>query len=1131
MAKCKYIIQLPGGEKIELPASFSTLTHSAELKKLFETFQDSTSVNKKEEILKDLSEFIAEQLPKEIPIDTVVNIITTSENLDELYDKFDTIVLNLGTYDRIESAIRNYIRPDKTKGTTANKNLIELKKKLSKPNNPKYFESYGLTGVIGASNLNYERNRIMSKNWENEEFGFPTLITSNLKTVLNAVIAKYPDTKFNNILYGTKSPFVGKAWSSDDIILYDLNDDLALFLGVFKREAMKLNPKKLLAPLTKINEVVKNKMDLSNFDITTFFNGNVDNKRITPSTFETLLNLADNAEIAKQLDNIFQLVAESIDPKNLKLSKSIKILFWQLSPDTYGKNSLFKQLEDIKLISEESEKERQYKENRLSFLDMDTNVRDLNYAPKEVIVDDIYNNAVKNIERFKDIVKFPAGSTGVYALVTNIFQREDKVIIYGIYKNQFGQIESIDHVFGAGEITYRKRENPVDEFNPDEMIVKTNGTLITSTTPMTPKLVKQLIRKGDMINGNIVMGVYPSFIYVKTPKGNISQVFYNNITSFYSSKILSELDLSKKIDINKFVVVNDGEDLSVGDYFLFEKNGKKFYKRILYADRLNVYSWVEKAGKDLIIAGTPRKGLKGLHDAFGELTGNEIDKIKKETSAIGRSKATMSSFTNKAKVRKGDLFTFTDGKIIKFGKVLEDNKVIINVDKLTNRMVISIDKLPNVPITFFTNRDISSNYSFFTIRANNYLLEFKKEIENKSIETELRYVIPKNTDLSKFETLTNGYGNIGTYKEIGSITEDDIDVTKELLKALGHSPDTLVIGKKESSTSNRFERNLEGLTWVKYFNALDKKTKLDLGIIAPGTYFSMYNSKDIDWNIYRVISVNDNLVRAHLNKTSSTGDIITTEIEVPIDVLLADKVDALNPVGSIARLYVQHGNSKMKAVLNEVNNLSGNNNQTKPATAKAIGKLINKLKNHIKDLNIDVKLVPAKNNFSAGQKAKIQTKEDGTTEILINEEIGQTEDVIHEFLHLFLTPLRYRYPDVYYNLIQSIVKNPDLNVTDAEEIFVNFVSAEMSKQNDFINNFEDLQTFVTGIQTIITDLTVDFEISKEDNPITLLNTPLMDLFGIDKNDDSNPLYNLSMITTEPLMREWMKNNNITLNCS
>jgi hypothetical protein len=217
---------------------------------------------------------------------------------------------------------------------------------------------------------------------------------------------------------------------------------------------------------------------------------------------------------------------------------------------------------------------------------------------------------------------------------------------------------------------------------------------------------------------------------------------------------------------------------------------------------------------------------------------------------------------------------------------------------------------------------------------------------------------------------------------------------------------------------------------------------------------------------------------------------------------------------------MQAGNNKIGLVLKEVNNLSNTENtEVRTATNKAINKLIKKLKNHIKGLDIEVKLVQKAGNFKANEKAKITTTTDGKTAILINEELGQTEDVLHEFLHLFLIPLRYKYPEIYNSLISSIVTDPNLNITEAEEQFVKFIASKMESKEDFIDDFDSLQNFVNGIKTILTNAGDNFEISNEENPVTLLNTPLMDLFNIDRNENTHALYNLGMITTEPLMRE------------
>lgn len=224
---------------------------------------------------------------------------------------------------------------------------------------------------------------------------------------------------------------------------------------------------------------------------------------------------------------------------------------------------------------------------------------------------------------------------------------------------------------------------------------------------------------------------------------------------------------------------------------------------------------------------------------------------------------------------------------------------------------------------------------------------------------------------------------------------------------------------------------------------------------------------------------------------------------------------------------MQNGNNKMSAVIKETNNL----NTDRELTNKSIDSLIDKFKDVVKGLDIEIALVDDTNNFEIGQKAKIETNEEGKTSILINNKLGKEEDVVHEFLHLFLTPLRYRHPEIYNSLIQSVVKDTTLNVTQAEEEFVKYISKEMIKNNDFIDNFEDLDSFVKSIELMLYNANNSFDIKSEDNPITLLNTSLIDLFNINTKDTMSPLYNLAMITTEPMMREWMNNNNIILNCS
>ena len=74
---------------------------------------------------------------------------------------------------------------------------------------------------------------------------------------------------------------------------------------------------------------------------------------------------------------------------------------------------------------------------------------------------------------------------------------------------------------------------------------------------------------------------------------------------------------------------------------------------------------------------------------------------------------------------------------------------------------------------------------------------------------------------------------------------------------------------------------------------INEDCKEELNILQPGTYFSVYTAtKGIDFNIYRIVSVDGDKVKAHLNTTSNDGKILTTEVEFTKQELLnSEKVN------------------------------------------------------------------------------------------------------------------------------------------------------------------------------------------------------------------------------------------------
>ena len=179
-----------------------------------------------------------------------------------------------------------------------------------------------------------------------------------------------------------------------------------------------------------------------------------------------------------------------------------------------------------------------------------------------------------------------------------------------------------------------------------------------------------------------------------------------------------------------------------------------------------------------------------------------------------------------------------------------------------------------------------------------------------------------------------------------------------------------------------------------------------------------------------------------------------------------------------------------------------------------------RLKSSIEGLPIEMEFVEPDGVFESNQKARITSDSDGIVKLQVNKDIGKKEDVVHEFLHIFLTPLRYKNPEIYNSLIQSVIKGADLDVTAAEEMFVEVVSKRLVANKDVegVFNGNTLQDFVNGLKTVLKGYEQDYTILEEDNPITLLNMSLADIFGIAEANIS-PVYNKSMISTEPMMRQ------------
>lgn len=1161
---CYYIIKAPGGgEDIKIPVNFGLLNEDPAITSKLEALKEASNdvvtsgqQDKQNDLINDISAELDKLTPAEISSEQIKNtIVRNIDSLENVIPELNKSIAQLGNQNNINAAIIQYIK-------SKSGNLKDLMAKLSKPITPTYFKGLSLDGVLGVTNLKQEYNKISGRIQENTEFGFSNVIPKNLKTFVNAVIngsdGRYKQLYEANVLLGTNNTYGARALNMEDYTFFNINDDLSLFSGLFKRIGSDLDKKELYDLVNAFNNDPKVKKfgkvyngTAEDFDPAKFFNGELgDNGRLKAGGFDRLIDWSKNEAVRDYAFEIFKLIGNHINPNDFNLIKSMQTLFVSMNPDKYGDSALKESLQQEQSINNEIKTGQAYKNKMLSeFLSKVSGNRDSYYGDKKEISSNLFQEATDNIAINQDIVKLKSGNIAPFAVVTAIYPRPDGVLIYGTYKNQFDEYESVNQLFKSPSdvISYRKRETPIDAYVQGEDVQPKEGIVLTTKTTFSSDVLKKILRKGDKIitrsGDKIIVGVNPGNILVKNTKGDVSEIKYSSVKAVSSAQAKLDIYLAQKADIKKYVQISDPTLLSDGD--LFKDPGTEFYKQILYSDENNVYSWIEQANKEHVIRATPRNTIKaGLLYTYGKLTEYEIQKIDTELNNIGRSDASMSSFKSDNSAKNDDYFVIeSNGKKV-FGKVTNDKVkkgIIYNYDTRKLEPIIYADK----DATFLTNRDISSNFWTSVSKINDWKIDAYTEEDADKIKSlkEAQYVIPKDVDPHDLIWLPSNYANIGKFRDMGaSIGPDEKVATKEILRLMRENSTAVPTDAKlyletedADGFSKKYKRNLANLHRIGNFDKLGEDVKKELNMIQPGTYFSVYKDAGLDSNIYRIMSVNNGIVTAHLNKISKYGRVLTTEKQFKVEDLLATKLptDTQNKTNSISALYLQEGNNKFGIVLKAINEKM---NVSEVVNQKEINTTVNRMKEAFRKINVGVKSVSAaEGKFENGQKAKIETtNEDGKirTNILLNNESGTSTDLVHETLHIYSTLLRYSNPEIYNKFINSVLgdESDDLDVTAREELFVKKISEGVSSDTDFIT--KDVETFVGALLTAIKTINPDFEIDLTqviNDPLTALNVPLRDVFNVNV-DNSHPMFSLSMIATEPAMREWMSKQGITLKC-
>lgn len=1137
MIKCIYTIHIPGQGKIEIPSDHGLFVNNND----GTSFDELVQLNSLLDQLKDLGTVNSKEAKETLgDIRALVNKVSSLNNL-----RLPELNLEL-TNDEIISGINNLIIEN------SSSNFYKSLKNYLFKNTDKYSEL--LSKTSGYPTLNYfkeiitpefiKTNRILRTSNINSEINYwSSKIRSHndghINNIVNFLTALNIDKNANTLL-GFSTEFGLKSVNKDNYTFYKHGDIDSLFMSLFKKVSSNVD-------LYELNYILENNKLPKVNNVSDFFENKIDDNIIDNSDFENLLLDSKNNKVVSE---IISLIGSHLKPDSKfekdKLVTDIKNIFKNLNPSTFGQHAR------MKMMVEQSFNESEKKLNSSAFDKMTINFGIINGSFRANTADEKYSLAenlgsteyltVKNkIEEGRDIVQFPIGDKTPYVLVTKIYQRPEGVHIYGIYQSDTKGFVPVNKKFlGDESIIFRKYEGDLDPVSENELIETSSRTLNMNITKdiNSQEVIKDYIRKGDTITKGkdvrTVVGVYPGYVLTDTGQ----KYKYTEISSFQSNVLYNifENDLSRK-NIKGYLKLDNSDLITKNDIIEDPRPEANGRKATVVATSENLLHIISGSNDNRFVITVNRSDVKkAWMYAFNVLTSPEISLIENTIhNSVIKSSDTLSRFTNRANVQKGDYFygTIQGQKVI--GKVLNDNKIIYKNNKLSETPLVgkTLDSLDS-DVVFFTNRNIRTQYFLSGIRMNNWHIDFLSKPGEKNVE--LKYIVPEGTNVDSLILIPGNYANVGMWVEKTYNRPNTIDVTKQILNLINLDESGIKTeglkpyGRVKYVSSRGFNvmsRNTSSTQEIYGFSELSNDVKKELNVLHPGTYISVIGSDGkLNHDIYRIIDVSSTEVVAHLNKTNNNGDIITHEKIFKVEDLLHTSTSEIMKPGTIHTLYVQNGNNRLNTIFTTIQNRL-NIDQLK--NFNNLNSLVEKMKEFYTPLGVKIIVDFSGENFNNNQRAMIRSDESGMVSIVLNGLKGDKSDLIHENLHIILTSLRTHDLDAYGRLINSIVEE-DLDVYQKEEKFVELI-VDKVKDGSFEALGNNLQVVMNGLLEAVKTINADFDMNLDNlniNPYKILNTKIKDIFNIG-NNYSSPYYDTNVLQTEPAFRNWMKDN-VTLKC-
>lgn len=501
--KCYYIIKLPSGGEVKIPATIPTIINEGETKELYESllakaatyYKDKSKIiNEGNPLYKAILDMGTNILPSEI------RSLMKKSNEKDLIDNLNTLI-NKSNRSDFETAVKRQIwKSDEkisftdSKGKSSEITLMTFLTKLQTPIHKKYFAGISSEKLLNVKRL-YTINKELSDNLEElSKIGWDSYLVKSLQNVLNAAFHStnassdiFFEISFNSDV--NDAVVVKPENSTAPLIFFNGFNDLSLFVGALKYMGSTLDKDKLLPLLENYNKEVKDAkgkrvLTDENFDVNVFFTGSFeeDSKGLIKFIEPEFNKVLSNSTMI--LNEIIELVVDEFrqaERSKKELLLDFKRLVRHLNPETFGK---YANLQDALLnqFFEEEKKDiyfsAQIKGDELKeYITKDN--RDYYYSFPVVkddfnSVQDLYYYLENNVTKNQDLVKVlipdykNAKEYTEYFIVPTEFKIVSKGIqVSGFYISNGGVVvtknayifvnnENKESEEGSGEISYRK---------------------------------------------------------------------------------------------------------------------------------------------------------------------------------------------------------------------------------------------------------------------------------------------------------------------------------------------------------------------------------------------------------------------------------------------------------------------------------------------------------------------------------------------------------------------------------------------------------------------------------------------------------------------------------------------------